>query len=477
MTAATAQRSNGSRLPPLSGRLVFVYRCAWALLALAGAAALVMLLRTTTVHPAVLTIRLVKAAVLISVSAILLRRRARDPVAALLSLAFLSWTVSSSVDFTSGAMLPLLLDRLRFLFFALALLLFPDGRWEPRWTRGIATASVATFALGVAESFQLLPTALFLPIAIACVLAAIAALVLRFKSAASQAVRQQLKWVALGLVSGVGMILSARMGAELTGAALLWEALFQLGIVTVAFGFLVSLLRYRLFDAESAISRSAALAGVTIAVVATFAGTEAAIELVGQQYLGMGIGNVSAAMAAAVAAVLLNPLHERISNWAEARFQRDLVLLKREVPAALTDLAARATPAELARAILPRIAAAIHATSVVLLADDQVIGAWGVTPKVLRRLRNSFPEDPAFPVCVNLSPEGGLAIALLLGPRPDGTLYGRDDREALTDIQPAIRNALLWAIDRERSRRDRQRQSRAILKRVAAIEAKVAATS
>ena len=32
---------------------------------------------------------------------------------------------------------------------------------------------------------------------------------------------------------------------------LLWETSFQLGIIIIALGFLVSLLRYRLFDAEA----------------------------------------------------------------------------------------------------------------------------------------------------------------------------------------------------------------------------------
>ena len=118
--------------------------------------------------------------------------------------------------------------------------------------------------------------------------------------------------MALGLSGGVWLILVARGGAALsapasTGMTILWEAMFQLGVIVVALGFLVSLLRYRLFDAETVISRSAAYAVLTIALVATFGGTEAVIQNLGQSYLGMNIGSVSGAMAAAVAAVLLAP--------------------------------------------------------------------------------------------------------------------------------------------------------------------------
>jgi len=144
------------------------------------------------------------------------------------------------------------------------------------------------------------------------ILGSIAGLVFRFRVAESYAVRQQLKWVALGLSGGVWLILVARGGAALsapasTGMTILWEAMFQLGVIVVALGFLVSLLRYRLFDAETVISRSAAYAVLTIALVATFGGTEAVIQNLGQSYLGMNIGSVSGAMAAAVAAVLLAP--------------------------------------------------------------------------------------------------------------------------------------------------------------------------
>src|SRR5205085_12554403 len=93
-------------------------------------------------------------------------------------------------------------------------------------------------------------------------------------------------------------------------APILFETMFQVGIVVVALGFLTSLLRYRLYDAEAAISRSVAFAVLTLALICVFAGTEAIIETLSQNYLGQNVGMVSGAMAAAVAAVLFAPLHE-----------------------------------------------------------------------------------------------------------------------------------------------------------------------
>jgi hypothetical protein len=270
-----------TRLVQLSARWVSAYQALWCLLALCGVGLFGASLFYPIVHPAILVLRLVKGTVVISVCGILLRRRRDDPVAALLSLAFLTWTITSSFDFASASLLPMLLDRVRFLRFAIALLLFPDGNWRPGWTRSVAAISAAVFLLGIAEGIRLVATHLFLPLAIACIIAAVAALFLRFRTAKSEAVQQQLKWVALGLVSGIGLIIIARAGAALASVSpplhalpILWEAMFQVGIAVIALGFLVSLLRYRLFDAEAAISRSAAFAGLTVALVATFAGTE-----------------------------------------------------------------------------------------------------------------------------------------------------------------------------------------------------------
>jgi hypothetical protein len=418
-------------------------------------------------QPVILALRLVKSVVIFSVVIILFRKRQRDPVAALLSLAFLCWTITSSFDFSSREVIPLALDRIRFLLFALGLLLFPDGEWRPGWARHVAAASVGVTAIGLLEALGLLSTRLFLPLAIGCVLAALAALLQCFRTAASNVQRQQMKWVTLGLVSGIFLILLARTAAALSvrtpGLALpaAWEALFQAGIVVIAAGFLVSLLRYRLFDAETAISRSAAYAVLTIALVAIFAATEATIENVGQNYLGMGLGNVSAAAGAAVAAVLLNPLHSRISDWAEYHFQRDLVTLKRELPELLADLSVFASPGELGATILPRIGEAIHATYCALLVEGKVVSVDVIDATAARcgahdwLDRTDHPANDAsrsglFPLRLALRcPTGRIFGWLLIGPRPDGSLYGRDDLDALNEVLPPLRRALAMAMAQE----------------------------
>jgi hypothetical protein len=455
-------------LPPLGGGLLAAYRLSWWLM-LASALGVVALSWIDAVAaPEILVLRLAKSAVLITVSAILFRRRSRDAIAAMLSLAFLLWTISSSSDFADASAWPTVLDRLRFLLFALALLLFPDGHWQPAWTRPLAGLITATFLLGVAEASGLVASKLYLPIAIACVLAALAALVARYRGLGPGTQKQQLKWVTLGLCGGISLILFARAGVALTSelampaiGALMLEALFQSGIMLLAVGFLISLLRYRLYDAEAAISRSAVYAALTLMLVGTFAASEALIELLGQRLFGMAIGNVSGAIAAAVAAMMLTPLHGRINRWAEQHFQHDLATLKSELPDLLAVLSSSASVKQLARAVLPHIEQGVHATRMALLVNGKLVGAHGISsagangllrcwnPPESVELLSRDDEDP-FPLRMALRcPLGSIRGWLLLGPRPDGSFYGRDDLEALTEIVRPLQRTLVLVAERE----------------------------
>lgn len=480
-------------LPPLGGRLFSVYRLGWWALAAIALAALAWSWIDPYATIGIGLLRTAKAVVLITVSAILYRRRRRDPVAAMLALSFLLWTVSSSVDFLANSIVPELADRFRFLCFALALLLFPDGEWTRGWTRQIGVAVIGTFLVGVAETSGFLPTRLFLPVAVGCVLAALVALWLRFRGLAPGMQKQQLKWVILGLFGGIGLILAARAGALMTAGmavplfgAILLEGIFQLGIVIVAMGFLTSLLRYRLYDAEAAISRSAVYAALTLTLVGTFAASEALIELIGQRFFGMAIGNVSGAVAAAVAAMMLTPLHSRINDWAEQRFQHDLAILKAELPDLLAVLSASASVKRLAAAVLPRIEVAVHSTRMALLIDGKLAGAQGIPPASARRLLRSWrpPEDAAlldredddaFPLRMALRcPLGTVRAWLLLGPRPDGSFYGRDDLDVLAEIAPSLQRSLFLVAEREAAENGRRHKDREVQRAMRSIEARLA---
>ena len=438
MTQASTIDSKPGSLPPLSGGLLAVYTIVWGPCCSRNCARGHCACRAERArghprpaHP--------KSAILIAVSAILLWRRRRDPVAAMLSVAFLLWTISSSVDFTATAASSwaAVLDRFRFLFFALALILFPNGEWKPAWARHVAAATFAVFLIGLAEALAILPHPC-LPAAgdrlrawrHADAVPAISRKPITRRAPAAEMGRARAR-------RGIGLILIARAGAALTDHGLLsgmtqflLETLFQSGIITIALGFLVSLLRFRLYDAEAAISRSAAFAGLTLALVGTFAASEALIQNFGQNYFGAGVGNASGAIAAAIAAVLLTPLHSRISAWAEQHFQRDLAVLKQQLPELLADLGGTASASQIGDAVLPLIDQAIHAARAALLIDGTLVAVYGVNLGKARSwaahrqlaadgLFSKDARDHQFPVRMALRcPLGTIRGWLLLGPRP-----------------------------------------------------------
>ena len=482
--------TGSSSLPPLGGRLLTAYRIIWwALLASAVTAASYSLFDPGS-HPLILALRVAKAVVLVVVASILFRRRQRDPVAAMLGLSFLLWTISSSVDFIGSvdANWPVLLDRLRFLPFALALLLFPDGEWRPGRTGPIAVSIFAVFVVGAAEALGLLATQFYLPLAIGCVLLALASLLARYRSQPGIA-QQQLKWVTLGLVIGIGLILSARAGAAIAPRSsmsmagnVLLEALFQLGIVVIALGFLTSLLRYRLYDAEAAISRSAAYAGLTLALVGTFAASESIIQMFGQRFFGPDVGDLSGGIAAAVAAVLLTPLHGKISNWAEQHFQRDLIGLKTELPDMLATFSAGSSLAGLGAAVLPRIEDAVHSARAAMVFDSRLVAVRGLSRNGTQRwVKRWVPgaevellekgDDEVFPLRIALRcPFGSIRGWLLLGPRPDGSFYGTDELDALLAVAPPLQRTLFAVAERQEAQVRERRLQKAMARSIKLLE-------
>jgi hypothetical protein len=67
-------------------------------------------------------------------------------------------------------------------------------------------------------------------------------------------------------------------------------------------------------------------------------------------------------------------------------------------------------------------------------------------------------DHDAFPLRLALRcPLGSIRAWLLLGPRPDGSFYGRDDLEALAEIAPPLQRTLLAVAEREAEDRGRQR--------------------
>lgn len=106
--------------------------------------------------------------------------------------------------------------------------------------------------------------------------------------------------------------------------------------------------------------------------------------------------------------------------------------------------------------MLPAINAAIHASRSAIMVDGQIAGSCGISRTRARRWARSFAgdfgqpirddRDLVFPLRLALGNSASVAFAwLVVGPRPDGTLYGREDLDAVRSVLPAILDGLIVA--------------------------------
>ena len=438
---------------------------------------------------------------LVPAAVLLFIRRRREIVPALLSLSFL--VIAGFVGGQTGLAAAGVSDKLGhtianllgWLPLLLALIAFPDGRYFPKITAAavvlvlLATMNVLWWRLDGADSAAF---------ALSFILAA-AALVRRYRRHPADLRRQQLRWAFLGFFAGISLVIMVLpllvAGNQLSAADPRWAVWLPiignifagLSFPCMALGLMVSVFRYRLYDADTVIGRSAAYGVLTLGFVGLFAGTEKLAEVLGERYFAHSIGIGAGAVGAAVSAACIVPLHNRVHRWAERRFQKPLIRLREGLSECVGDLRESAPVEQLVEAVMSRIETGVRSTrEAVLLADGgkfAVAGKRGVSAKELRTWQRGWipaategaldcaRADALFPLRVHLRVESGDSWKtigwLLLGPRPDGSFFGKDEREAIEHIAGPVARAIHIAQLRE------QRDEKAE-KRIGALESLIA---
>jgi hypothetical protein len=388
---------------------------------------------------------LAAAAVNIVAAIMLFRRRARDPVAAMLSLAFLLLVIGTAawetlymlgmVDLANAAVA----IGYGALFTGIAV--FPEGRLETR-SRQVLVAAVGLWVLAglvnVADPFDGADNLLNLS-GIALLACSVASLWARYRRLPVGTARQQIRWVLLGFAVGGALgsayLVSAMIGVNPNGATGIWVNMLLnivswIAVACWALGLLVSLLRYRLYDADAAISRSAGYAVLTVMLAGTFGASAKAIEWFFETSFGRDAGALPGAIGAGLAVVLITPMHRRIQDWAERRFQKALLHLRRDLPDCVGDLRETAGLEELLGEVLARVEAGTRAVRSAVTIEGERVAARG--------------GEGGYPVAVPLriGHQQAEIGTLLVGPRPDGSAPGKDEREALAEIADPVARAV-----------------------------------
>jgi hypothetical protein len=324
----------------------------------------------------------------------------------------------------------------------------------------------------------------------------LAALVSRYQRVGPGTERLQLRWAFFGLVTGIILTMLSIAGDAAVQAWqaidprwVIWDytfvsALGTWGIGVMALGLIVSILRYRLYDADTVIGRSAAYGVLTLGFVALFAASQKIIELLGEEYLGQNLGALAGGIGAALAALAIAPMHARIQRWAERRFQRALYRLRHGLPALVGDLRETSGIAQIAGAALDSIIEGVHARSAALIVGGQVIDARGIPAEDATAWWSAWPptdhdgadcdrSDPIFPLRVPLEAEGhGRVGWLLVGPRPDASFFGATERNVIEEVAEPVARAVQVALNREEREARYERRLEALEKLVAQLQAK-----
>jgi hypothetical protein len=404
---------------------------------------------------------------------LLFRRKREDVVSSVVSLAILLTmaTEQPSATFLAlGLGLPAGVHQTLYDLANICLiggiLLFPHGRLSPRITIAVLAA---------------LPLLLFLEgdFYRAMLIAAMAASVLlflwRLRSASGEE-RQQLKWAVFGF-SGYVFFFGIAVAADIlkAGAPSLAQQLslevaagfsFGLAFLLLQAGLLVALLRYRLYDAEVAISRSASFALIALILAGIFAATMEGVKEVILRFFGRDAGSIAPIVGAALSTVMINPIYERVQGWAERRFQRKLVEMRRDLPDCLRDLRHFATLPELVEEILKRISAGVRSARLALVLDGKVAGSRGAAASEVEAWLERTALDPAcssgvetgdsfFPLRRPLSLDDGACLGwILLGPHPDRSRLSTAELDALDELAGPVARAVRVVLARQARERE-----------------------
>lgn len=428
---------------------------------------------------------------------LLFRRKREDVVSSVVSLAILltmATELPSSIFLDRVVELPGEVHRALYDLGNICLiggiLLFPHGRLHPRITLAVLAA---------------LPLLLFLKgdfyrsMLIGAMAAAVLLFLWRLRSASGDE-RQQLKWAVFGF-SGYACFLGVAITADMlkAGASSLGQQLaleltagfaFGLAFLLLQAGLLVALLRYRLYDAEVAISRSASFALIALILAAVFAATMEGVKEVILRFFGRDAGSIAPIVGAALSTAMVSPVYERVQNWAERRFHRKLAEMRRDLPDCLRDLRHFATLPELVEEVLERVSAGVRSARLALVLDGRVAGSRGtgageveawLARTTLDPACSSEVEtgDPFFPLRRPLSLDDGSCLGwILLGPHPDRSRLSTAELDALDELAGPVARAVRVVLARQARERElsdvlerQQRQIDALASRLAASPA------
>ena len=397
------------------------------------------------------------------------RRNSRDVGSSLLSLAVLlniaAEQPSSVFLATIGIPRPVnvAIYDLGNVLLLTGILLFPHGNLSWRVVGLIACLPLLMFLHGQ----------LYQSYFICFMIIGVLAMLRRLHQTESGEQRQQIRWALLG-ISAYAVLRCVSIVADYLkwstdsfGHQLLVEMSagisFALAALLLQLGLLIALLRYRLYDAEIVIGRSVNFAVITLGVAAIFAAAGDALKQIVYNYSGNTNNEGPIIFAAALATIMVNPIQERVQRWSEKRFQRNLFLLREDLPQSMRDMRETASLDEMLGEILAQVDRGVRSVRAAMIVNGFVLSVRGITKEEVEEWRSSVfaqdyksdiceASDRTFPIRLPLIPSSDKEEPigyLLVGPRPDGSIPSRQEQKAIAEVSEEIARAIRTVIKRE----------------------------
>ena len=208
------------------------------------------------------------------------------------------------------------------------IVLFPDGRLVPRWTRWLILLSIP---LVVSLLYLPLPYwGAYLSLLVTC---AIYAQVHRYRHVSAPARRQQTKWVLFGflvwwlliLLLGIPYTIESNLppGSPLPWWTLVSSAGWWLTLAIVPLSLSIAVLRYRLYDIDLVINRTLVYASLTVMLGLVYLGSVASLQYTFQVLTGHeDFPQLTIVVSTLAIAALFDPSRRRIQAFIDRRFYR-----------------------------------------------------------------------------------------------------------------------------------------------------------
>jgi hypothetical protein len=411
-----------------------------------------------------LVLSLLTCMTLIGCAVLLFLRRPRDPVALLFSFAFLilaavidpplrMWTAAGMGNFYD------IYSTLGWALLVIGIAAFPDGKFTPPPVRWVLLAAPL---IGVPLAMDEVPVLVGAGLAFVLPLFLLVCHVIKYRRFQPGIERQQVKWAAFGFGSGLLLLTASFVlfaatetptGMSSVLASLIFLLLFNFGFMAMAIGLLVSLLRFRLWEADSVIGRSAISAGVTLMVGILWTLSMDLVKIAVEWVLGEENTTVATVVGGVIAAGIFAPTQTLAMRWARRRLEGDESRIKKLI-GRLAVWRTTEAPGEIGVRTLSALHAAVHCSAAAVLVD----GPRGLALLASRDVEGaeelSAPGyDPAkdvrFAMRLPLEDEDGPIGLLLVGPRSDLNRYNAAQMRGLDELTEPLAEALRAALKRE----------------------------